>query len=452
MNLAPLPGESQPQHFDRCFALVEGDTDARSKACLAAWRQAHPDQKAAQKFAKGEFELSPDHVVFAEHHMPAAGGKVDQYDRDALQAIVDRCNMRIADTGDYVPIVDGHTPTPEEMAAGAKAPPILGYQGNFRLAKIGNVRPRYAIVCDEFHKAERTQELRDKPRRSVEVWLHQNMGERYFDPCAALGAVTPRLDLGLPDKLHKGPGGISVAKYDAVHCGPMNSFTPGVNAPRQPAKERYMTPDEMKQLADMLTQSLVAALKAEPADPAKPAAPAPGADPAKMGDPGADPNKPATPPADPTKEPYAKGGEAARYARELADRDQKIATLERQQKDHQAALDAIAATARSETRKAAYAKLGAEGYIFDEAEELKDTASLTDEQFNAHMIRVRKNYAKNHSVRGPLYVPPAEAHPAGQKANDDSLEIARYATKEGVSFDAASAAIQKQRGAKAGAA
>lgn len=460
MDLRPLPNETQPQHFDRCFPLVDGDTDAKSRACLAAWRQAHPDVKAQQKFAKGEFELSPDHVVFAEHSIPGHGGKVEQYDRAALEGIVAKLNARIRDRGAFPPVCDGHTPTPEDMAKGAIPPRILGYQSNFRLAKIGNENPTYAIACDEYHRKDCADELRSKPRRSVEIWLDQNIANRYWDPCAALGSITPRLDLPLPDKLQKQSGevlrysrdprdaesGLAQARYDAVgamSAGPLNSYVPGVNAPRQPEKERYdaMTPEEMKQLADMLTQSLVAALKAEPAAPAADPA-APPADPAKMGDAGDDPNKPADPNADPMKQqPYAKA---------LAERDQKIATLERLSKDHEAQLAKMAAAARHETRVAAYAKARAAGYEFDEAEEIEATKDFSDAQFDAHMVRLRKNYQKANLNTAPLWTPgpsPLPA-PAAAKENDElSLEVARYAKREGVSYGAAKEKIQKDRAA-----
>lgn len=440
MDLRPLPNETQPQHFDRCFPLVDGDTDAKSRACLAAWRQAHPDQKAAQKFSREEYDVVPDRVIFAEHSMPAAGGKVETYDRAALEAIVDRCNARIRDTGDFVPLSDGHTPTPSEMEKGAKPPGVLGWAGNFRLCKIGNDTPRYGIACDEFHPKEFARELKMKPRRSVEVWLHGDMGQRYFDPIAALGSITPRLDLGLPDRLHKTPSGVCVAKYDAMSAGPLNSYVPGVNAPRQPDKERYtmLSPEDLAAIAKAVVEALKATPAAEP-DPA-----APPAEPAKMGDAGDDPNKPADPNADPMKQqPYAKA---------LAERDQKIATLERLSKDHEAQLAKMAAAARHETRVATYAKARAEGYEFDEAEELEATKDFSDSQFDAHMVRLRKNYQKANLSTAPLWTPgpsplPAPAAAKQQENDELSLEVARYAKREGVSYGAAKEKIQKDRAA-----
>jgi hypothetical protein len=179
------------------------------------------------KFPADQFVHSPGVVVFAEHVTQDSKGKEQKYDRQALQAIVDRCNYRIEDTGDYGVLVKGHNPDDPE----AEQPPVLGFAGNYRLGVIGKKKPRYAIIADEWHYKDTHEQVRKLPRRSVEIWMHQDMGERFFDPIACLGAETPRLDLGV--KFAKDRAGHQVEKY---------SYVSPVQAKGTPVKYQAVSP------------------------------------------------------------------------------------------------------------------------------------------------------------------------------------------------------------------
>jgi len=213
-NIAPLPGEIQSEHYQRVFPLLAGTTEERNAAILDAWDQSEQarelDDIAAKRLPVDRFERAGRIPVFEEHRAPrvkrGADGKpvigadgqpeieFKVWDLPALEAMAYQMNHRIRDTGSFSPITDGHTPTREEKAKGAPVPAVLGYQGKFRVGKIGNVDPRWAIFCDEYHAVESKPRLQSLHRRSPEVWA--NAAKPFYDPCAALGAETPRLDMG----------------------------------------------------------------------------------------------------------------------------------------------------------------------------------------------------------------------------------------------------------------
>ncbi len=223
-----------------------------------------------ERFPEEQFVHVPGVVVFAEHETEDSQGRPQKYDKQALQAIVDRCNYRIEDTGDYAVLVKGHTPDDPDK----DQPDVLGFVGNYRLGVIGNKKPRYAIVADEWHYAEKHDETRRLPRRSVEVWMHPDMGQRFFDPIAALGAETPRLDLGV--KFAKSEDGHTVEKYSAVAPAGANTFTetfeatgaqppaappiaPQPEEPAVPTGEQLETTGQGNQLPPAALQQIVAA-------------------------------------------------------------------------------------------------------------------------------------------------------------------------------------------------
>lgn len=235
------------------------DTDERNRVCFIAWgKQTEVEDIAGEVFPTEKYEHVKDVAIFAEHETTDRKGNVQKYDRDALKAIVDKCNSRILDTKSFAKISDGHTPDPSELSKGAKCPDVLGYAGNFHLGMVGNLKPRWAIFADEYRYKDTAEQTAKKPGRSVEVWLHENIADRFFDPIAALGAETPRLDL--PMKFSKSPSGVEVAKYSAM-AGPTNTYLP---EPLKAKKERYesmLSPEEVqelgKQLAPILAQSLI---------------------------------------------------------------------------------------------------------------------------------------------------------------------------------------------------
>ncbi|CAK9093030.1 Uncharacterized protein SCF082_LOCUS43762, partial [Durusdinium trenchii] len=284
---APLPspqsGESNADFVWRVHNSQPGKTDAKTAMALDVWRNAKEQdlqEAARQRFPTSKFVCHPNRCVFVEHTTkrktadPHTGEERDEpvvYDRSALEAICDRCNERILDTGDFSPLIEGHTPDQYALDRGAKQPPVLGYAGPYRVGLIGNKNPRWAIFCDEYWHRDELPKLEKLQRRSPEVWMEDRMEDRFFDPIACLGAETPRLDMGLTRFgrfFHcRGTDGAMVHKYSAPAAG-----LPGANSVYVPGEtgddetSRYaadddsggqsmaLGPDDIRQIVDAIME------------------------------------------------------------------------------------------------------------------------------------------------------------------------------------------------------
>ena len=145
--------------------------------------------KQMESETEGDYEIFRNIPVFDEH----TGDDGVVYDGRRLQCIADNNNRRIEDTGDWCPLVPGHTPD----EAGKEQPEIIGYAGPFKVAIIGNVDPRHCIFADFRVHRDHAETFRKNPRRSVELWPEENPDDRFFDPIAILGAETPKRPLGM---------------------------------------------------------------------------------------------------------------------------------------------------------------------------------------------------------------------------------------------------------------
>lgn len=142
--------------------------------------------------------------VFAEHTTKVTQGRFAgrelRFGYSELMAVCNRCNERIADTGDYAMLVIGHTPPKELIWSGkAKPPEVIGNAGPFYLGKMTtrDGRGRYCILADFHYYREDFPRIKKFPRRSAELWLEESFGDMFLDPIAHLGAEAPRLDMGL---------------------------------------------------------------------------------------------------------------------------------------------------------------------------------------------------------------------------------------------------------------
>src|SRR5262245_30899046 len=102
------------------------------------------------EFPAEEFVNIPDVPVFAEHTATGRDGRTLRYSAAELQAVAERCNRRIRETGDYAGLCIGHTPELEAVQAGtARYPDLVGFAGPFKLGLIGEgQKKRYAILAD----------------------------------------------------------------------------------------------------------------------------------------------------------------------------------------------------------------------------------------------------------------------------------------------------------------
>jgi hypothetical protein len=185
----PQPNETQADFAIRFHAEMQADiprASERNAQMLAQWEQYGSEQERQigdSIFTPDQYEKRQNVAIFAEHQTPT-----DRYGRDELKAIADRHNYRIRNKQIFCPLTDGHT-------GGAGNPATLGFTGAVRLGMIGDEDPQWALFADEYQRKDAQHILRDAPGRSVEIWKHKNMGDRFFYPIAALRADAPRLEL-----------------------------------------------------------------------------------------------------------------------------------------------------------------------------------------------------------------------------------------------------------------
>jgi len=205
-------------------------------------------------FPKDEF-VSIDNVpVFTEHEITIGDGRKVRFGPRELQAVTDRCNQRIRETGDFAALTIGHTPSPESRGKGAQDPEVVGFAGPFRLGRLGQ-RGRYAILADFNIFRRDADKVRKHPRRSPELWLEDEFSDMFLDPIALLGAEAPRLDLGMLYSAER--QGQRIERYTAVMPAAGNSFIRSDKYAAETQKgdqAMALTPDEVGQIVDAIEQ------------------------------------------------------------------------------------------------------------------------------------------------------------------------------------------------------
>lgn len=191
----------------------------------------------------GDFVAYHDIVVFDEHERDGV-----VVDRAYLESIVDGCNYRIQDTGDFCTLVIGHTGEKED----SPDPEVVGFSGNYKVIdNFGALAPRSAITATWWIYREHDDDgvMKKYPRRSVELWPE----DKYFDPIALLGAETPCRDLGLA--YEKGGKSIRYEMEGSVASGG-NTFIPDLGNEKKKKKYAMGDPIDSEVMAQ-LTQAFV---------------------------------------------------------------------------------------------------------------------------------------------------------------------------------------------------
>ena len=266
--LSPQPGETQAAfalRADRELKSRFPDARARSAAAIQQWAASPAgqllEQIAATTFPATQFEPVSPRPIFVEHSTTDKHGRPVTYDRQSLEQIAANCNRRILDTGDFSALTSGHTPEQE----GISQPSVVGYCGPFYLGIVGNQRPRWAIFCREWHHREDQSQIRKLSRRSVELWTGGPLEQQFFDPIAALGAETPRTDLGLTKfhrRAYRAADGQFVEKYLAAFPSGSSTFVPG-GQPGQSQPVRHqagetvmpLMPEDVQQIVDAIMET-----------------------------------------------------------------------------------------------------------------------------------------------------------------------------------------------------
>lgn len=255
-QIVPMLGETQGQFFDRAFRALKASVqqvNQRTVEVIRLWKQSQNSKElndaAMQRFAADKFTHFGPRCVFLQHVVPDSpevkhpqtGATVRRaikgtnYDRNALQKMVDFANYRILNAGQFAAISDGHLPTADEKASGRPDPDTLGYAGPFYLGCFGNLDPQWAIYCDEWVHNEDLDRFQKLQRRSPEVWQKEPIERRTMDPIAALGSETPRLDSGMNLYCLRAADGQEVMRYSMSLAlpGPENTFVPGSESGRK---------------------------------------------------------------------------------------------------------------------------------------------------------------------------------------------------------------------------
>lgn len=214
---------------------------------------------------EGDYEIFRNVPVFDEH----TGDDGVVYDKQRLQKIADNNNRRIDDTGDWCPLVPGHTPD----EPGQEQPEIIGYAGPFKVSIIGKVDPRHCIFADFRVHRDHAETFRKNPRRSVELWPEENPDDRFFDPIAILGAETPKRPLGMTrykatTSTRKRIRYEMGADVTPVEAGGGNTYIPGTTGKKKKNPQTFnqegknmdvaLTPEFMAQLMEGMAPLLQA--------------------------------------------------------------------------------------------------------------------------------------------------------------------------------------------------
>ena len=389
-------------------------------------------RRAEDPFPAGGYVTIQNVPIFAEHRTKSSGGRDLHFGRQELQAVVDRCNRRINETGDYAAISIGHTSDPGDAVQ--KEPEVIGGAGPFRLGLLGEpgARQRYCILADFHVQRDKVAAYNAHPRRSPELWLEDSYEEMFLDPISLLGAEAPRLDMGLAPLIPTDAGTDGAVLYSAMKSGRIREkyaaagpscasvFVPAAEgaqrkyaaepAQTSPKDKIMLAPEDIRQIVDAIesldwvvaVKDMVAQREYQEQEPAQPAVD-PLAPDAPPGPEAANPAAP-TPPAPPT--PEAPAPEAPAPAAETP-----------------AAPPALPADDKPEKRYAAGEDKGASH------PKLED---LTEEEIEKYLSSRRaKKYAAEESAPEGTVAPEKAATAQGSVAGESqTAEKAKYSKME----------------------
>lgn len=314
LNQVPTPQPSE-SFEDYCIrghkSLMQSVPNAsdRNQMVWNSWEMSNPSTvryKAQSIF--NNYRLLPNVCHFAEHSTNTKTGLM-QVGVAELRDICKNMNRRINEANLYPPLINRHTQ--DGPMAHLAEPQIIGYSANYRLGMIGDKDQRFAIFGDEFHNPQHLQEVRSKPRRSVELIRNRDMSKSYFDPIACLGAESPRIEIP-PAYYSAGNDDAEVVRYSVsapVYAGASNTFIPNFDDAEKSRNQavpqespKMLSPEDVTQLVDAVKSALgpdlefLQTLRSQQSGGMQ-QQPQPGMEQPQMADPNATPAAPAAPAA-----------------------------------------------------------------------------------------------------------------------------------------------------------
>jgi hypothetical protein len=416
--------------------------------------------KPASVLPPGEYVTKSDVFVLDPHTLKDKHGDVIvDVTEKMLQKIAANQNKRVAETGDATPLVIGHT---KDEAHEHEQPEVVGYATDWKVKKFFRTG-KHALACT-FHLFKKSvDKVRKFPRRSVELWLDSLT----IDPISLLGATTPERDLGLL-KLSKASGGSKiVASLD-------DSGELSVDENTQQIVDAVLEAIKSTDVWQFMTQKMEEDSAGQGDSPSgagdeSPLAGAEGGpeggefDPASGqgladalggGEPDGDeggemPTDVPTEEQEPVQMSAATASGSNTFAPAgMGNRPQQyskvsFAKLVRENEDIKSALNSLIVRYRRSEREKDLIQLESEGYMLDRSEELSLCDNLTDDQFKAHLTRVRHRYQKA-PVGAMPYIEQTAAVNRG-RSTDDAMAVARYAINNKCSYEEALAALSSSK-------
>lgn len=399
-----------------------------------------------------------DEIPILDEHVlkDKEGRSIQKVTESDLRKIADNNNRRVKETGDYCPVVIGHT---RDGAPEHEQPEIVGHAYNFRVGNLFKTG-RKAIFCTMRFFRDKYNKCKGYPRRSVEYWPER----QEIDPISLLGATSPERDLGLMQYSKVG----RVLKYSRLSPNEekMNPNEPAKSNPEDEIVDKVlaklMQSDAWKKLEAMAEE--FGAQGGEPgAEPGvqpdvgmAPEGPVPDVE-QGGGEPDGDEALFDGQPADGQEKPqqYAAGApsvpsggntytpsfgkkkEPVKMSRELQSQ------LEQQAREHEelrAQLHDMKLKFSRATREKDLIELENEGFQFDRKEELDDLQTLDDVAYAKRIALIRKRYARSPVgvTRMSRQDPLASARVSGTaRSKEEVAQIVDLATRKGIEYSAA---------------
>lgn len=117
--------------------------------------------------------------------------RIIDIDERLLTRLAANNNRNIHETGDWVPLTEGHT---TDDAPEHSQPEILGYADQFHVGPLFETGRKALLARFRISKdPEKLKKAKNLPRRSVELWLDREE----VNPISLLGATAPERNLGL---------------------------------------------------------------------------------------------------------------------------------------------------------------------------------------------------------------------------------------------------------------
>lgn len=394
----------------------------------------------------GEYVTREDVFVLDPHTLRSeAGEKILDVTERMLQKIASNQNKRTTDTGDATPLVIGHTRDGEDEQS---QPEVVGYATGWKVKKFFKTGKH--ALCATFHIFKRSvDKVRQYPRRSVELWVNSLT----IDPISLLGATTPQRDLGLLKLSKDGSGSKIVASMDDSGELTVDENTQQiVDAVLEAIKSTDVWQFMENQMKEQGAEAESAGGAgddsplgggAPPGGEYDPSGEAGMMDALSGGDAGGVPglddeamqmSAAGAPGGGNTFAPGmgGMGGEEEGPKKFSKISFQRIA---RENQEMKSTLNGLVLRYRRAEREKQLMALEHEGYMLDQAEEIALCETLNDQQFNAHLQRVRLRYQKAPVGQLPYLEHSAQVN-RGRSPND-VRSVVDTAIQMGISYEEA---------------